>query len=174
MALKLSEKQIKLFVEKYGDGDVYFSHEYLEDGTIKILYFPVIRKFVSDESIPYLFEELQETPHLIPKYTRELYLNETYAYVMFDGEVVKNKLTKNYRQFLQDVKDNKLVYPRDINVIQQQMQQRQKQNKQTNYKYANKQHLTNQQHENHNKNENKNENYHKETSKLFDFSKNGK
>ena len=171
MALQLSEKQIKLFVEKYGDGDVYFSHEYLEDGTIKVKYFPVLRKFVSDESIPYLFVELQETPHLLPKYARDLYLTDTYAYVMFDGEVVKNKLTKNYRQFLQDVKDNKLVYPRDLETLQQQMKQ--KQNRQNNSKYSNKHHFDS--HKNNNNNtQTPKQPENTSSSKLFDFSRNGK
>ncbi|MBP3631180.1 MAG: hypothetical protein J6J23_06835 [Clostridia bacterium] len=100
MAFKLTEEQIKMFVEKFGDGDVYFSHKVLKDGTIKVRYFPVLKKYVSEEIIPELFKEMQEYPHRIPKYTRELYLTEKSAYVLFDGQEVTNTLTNNYAKFL--------------------------------------------------------------------------
>lgn len=112
MELYLNNDLIKTFIEKYGDGDVYYSHKRLDDGRIKVKYFPSLTLFVSDENIPHLFEELKESPHLEPKYVREIILNDKIAYVIDDnGKKIKNALTKNYAKFLEDVKNKKFEKP---------------------------------------------------------------
>ncbi len=105
MKTYLSKEQIKNFIEKYGDGDVYVSHYTRTDGLVEIKYLPKIRKFVEDESIKHLItEEFKEHPHLKDKYIQVIIISDKFAHIPASATSNKNPLVKNYQKFLDDVK----------------------------------------------------------------------
>lgn len=97
----LTEEQIAMFIEKYGDGDVYFSHYRETDGKISVKYLPNFTKFAEESNIPEFIKELTEKPHLKDKYLAEIILTDKFAYIP-NGDN-KNPLVKNYQRFLKDL-----------------------------------------------------------------------
>lgn len=105
MKTYLSKEQIKNYIEKYGDGDVYVSHYARTDGLVEIKYLPKIRKFVDDESIKHLInKEFKDRPHLKDKYLQVIIISDKFAHIPAIATSNKNPLVKNYQKFLNDVK----------------------------------------------------------------------
>lgn len=111
MIKTLTQEQLKAYIEQYGDEDVYFSHYRETDGKIVIKFLPQFTKFVDEENLHSFKKELIAKPHLKDKYLKEIILTPNFAYIPNDDHSEKNKLVKNYKKFLSDVKNNRLYIP---------------------------------------------------------------
>lgn len=105
--MELNYYEIKDFIENYGDGDVYFSHEYNEEHQLEVKYLPKLTKFVDETSIPEFLKELEQKPHIQEKYIRTIVLTRNYAYIPEKKDSNKDKLVKNYSKFLNKIKESK-------------------------------------------------------------------
>lgn len=98
--MNLTKEQIKRFIEYYGNDDVFYDCKTNSQGYIEVSYFQHMKKFISDESIPMYFEEIERKPQL-----RE---NLSYLIISNKGvQVLDSKdktLEKNYEWFLSDLK----------------------------------------------------------------------
>ena len=100
----LTEEQIIEFIEKYGDGDIFYSFHRGTDGTIIIKYLPNFTKFADESNIDAFKKELKDHPHLKERYLSEIILTNAYAYIPNNDHSAKNPLVKNYKKFLEDIK----------------------------------------------------------------------
>lgn len=105
--MELNEYQIMEFIEKYGDGDIYFSHYKETDGTIIVKYLPKFTHFADEDNILLFKKELREHPHLKPKYLAEIILTDKFAYIPNGNN--KNPLVENYKAFLEEIKAPKFA-----------------------------------------------------------------
>ena len=100
----LTQENLVDFIQKYGDGDIYFSHYRETNGTIIIKYLPAFTKFADEDNIDTFKKELTDNPHLKERYLQEIILTPKFAYIPNSDKNNKNKLVKNYGKFLEDVK----------------------------------------------------------------------
>lgn len=103
----LTQENLVDFIEKYGDGDIYYSHYKETNGTIIIKYLPSFTKFADEENIEPFKQELKEHPHIRSRYLQEIILTPKFAYIPNSDTSNKNKLVKNYSKFLEDLKKEK-------------------------------------------------------------------
>ena len=108
--VKLTQEEIIVFIEQYGDGDVYFSH-YYNNGVLEIKYFPALAKFADTESfkngLKDFKKEISENPHLKDRYLKEIVLTDKQALIPNDEKSNERSLVKNYKKFLNDLSDFK-------------------------------------------------------------------
>lgn len=103
--MKLTQDQIKYYIENYGDGDIYYSHLYMENGTVEVKYFPKFTKFVDESNIDFLKDEIEKAPHLQEKYLATIVLGRAFAYIPESKSSNKDMLVKNYSKFLSEIKN---------------------------------------------------------------------
>lgn len=106
MIEKLNGKQLRNYIAKYGDGDVYYAHDHKPNGIIEIQYLPKILHFVDPNGIPAFIKELNGNPHIVQKYVKVIVLTEKFAYIPNDNRSNKNPLVMNYSKFLQSIKSS--------------------------------------------------------------------
>ena len=100
----LTQEDLINYIEKYGDGDIYYSHCKETDGRIIIKYFPKLTKFVDESSIEELKKEIKENPHLKARYLNEIILTPKFSYIPNSDGSSKNPLVENYKKFLEVIK----------------------------------------------------------------------
>ena len=93
---------LKMFFQIYGDDDVYYSHEYMADGTLEIKYFPHLLKFIQNEDLDEFVSRFKDRPRLVDEYAKVLVLTDKFAYIPNDNKSDKNPLVKNYPKFLKN------------------------------------------------------------------------
>ncbi len=109
MKKHLNGEDLKLFIEKYGNGDVYFCHEHLENGMLQVKFLPGILNHTEPENIPDLLVYLKERPFTAERYLKAIILTDNYAYLPDDKRSNKNRLVKNYKKFLEDLEKQQLT-----------------------------------------------------------------
>ena len=117
----LTQQDLILFIEKYGNGDIYFSHYKDTTGKITIKYLPMFTKLADEDNIADFKKELTEHPHLKDKYLKEIIITNKFAYIPNDDFSSKNPLVLNYKKFLDNIKQQtkystKVIYCKPSNL----------------------------------------------------------